>query len=159
MASAKSLDEERLLGTSPRLSPDLLPVHSAAHKVSSTSSRRRWIRIVLFAAMLALITYCALLTNVVPAFAAPWSSPGKNKDALNPYPDGRRLTTTSSGKFKIVLFSDLHYGERDTNNTWAAWADEAVSVFSFNPVLLCLQIQTLSPFLRALFRGALPINS
>lgn len=50
-----------------------------------------------------------------------------HKGGLNPYSDGRTLSTNGD-KFKIVLFSDLHYGERGTNNSWVKWADEAVRI-------------------------------
>lgn len=119
MASAKSLDEEALLGT---LTPPP-PPPGASHKAAS---RRRWIPILPIAGMLALITYCALLSNAVPGLAAPWKNDKHVKDTLNPYADGRRLST-QKGKFKIALFSDLHYGERGANNSWVDWADEAVS--------------------------------
>ncbi|KAG1722224.1 Metallo-dependent phosphatase-like protein [Suillus paluster] len=36
---------------------------------------------------------------------------------LNPYPDKPRLTFSSSGTFKLTVFSDLHYGE----NPWDDW--------------------------------------
>lgn len=78
--------------------------------------------------MLALLTYLALVNSAPPAFAAPAGHKAKH-DPLNPYEDGRRLSANRD-KFKIVLFSDLHYGERGANNSWVDWADKAVSVSS-----------------------------
>jgi hypothetical protein len=40
--------------------------------------------------------------------------------SLNPYPDKPRLTFSSSGTFKLTVFSDLHYGE----NPWDDWGPE-----------------------------------
>lgn len=39
---------------------------------------------------------------------------------LNPYPDKPRLTFSSSGTFKLTVFSDLHYGE----NPWDDWGPQ-----------------------------------
>jgi hypothetical protein len=71
----------------------------------------------------------ALLVAVqgFPTFGGAESLTIHTKDPLNPYPDGRRLTFNQDGTFKFVLFTDLHYGERGANNTWAQWAVEAVS--------------------------------
>lgn len=59
-----------------------------------------------------------LLTLLGSTLAAPHVF--DSRDPLNPYSDGRRLMFKGD-KFKVVLFSDLHYGERDGNNTWAEW--------------------------------------
>jgi hypothetical protein len=55
-------------------------------------------------------------------------------DSLNPYAD-RRLTFGSDGRFRLALFSDLHYGERYADNSWAAWAEEAVRVYQCGTTL------------------------
>lgn len=39
---------------------------------------------------------------------------------LNPYPDKPRITFSSSGTFKLTVFSDLHYGE----NPWDDWGPQ-----------------------------------
>ncbi|WOO79971.1 putative inactive purple acid phosphatase 16 [Vanrija pseudolonga] len=62
----------------------------------------------------------AALLTLLPLLAA---APTPSADALNPYPDGRRLTFTN-GSFKLAHFTDLHYGERGANNGWSAWGDE-----------------------------------
>jgi hypothetical protein len=33
----------------------------------------------------------------------------------------RKLTFDANGKFKIVSFSDMHFGERWGNGSWADW--------------------------------------
>lgn len=64
---------------------------------------------------------------VASAAAAPRAFPKNDcSDTLNPYPDGRRLTFNKDGTFKVVLFTDLHYGERDGGNVWAEWGVEQV---------------------------------
>lgn len=64
----------------------------------------------------------------LPVSAGRWGFGGHGRhDDLNPYSDGRRLTF-QDGKFKLVLFSDLHYGEREGDLEWAEWGVEAVGM-------------------------------
>ncbi|WOO84776.1 putative inactive purple acid phosphatase 16 [Vanrija pseudolonga] len=87
----------------------------------------RALALVTLAAVAMVATLLLLSTLLASAAAAPRSFPKQNNDcgdALNPYPDGRRLTFNKDGTFKVVLFTDLHYGERDGGNVWAEWGVE-----------------------------------
>ncbi|KAL1406999.1 hypothetical protein Q8F55_006412 [Vanrija albida] len=74
--------------------------------------------------MLASLLLLALAAGAAAAPRRAFPAKPACDDALNPYPDGRRLTFAPDGTFKVVLFTDLHYGERDGGNVWAAWGVE-----------------------------------
>lgn len=144
MASVKPEDEERLLGAFP--DPD--PLSPPAQRPRESARCRAifldfpvkltgWLNIpsaltaLLISVTIMLVLYLLFfaLVQLDRRVSAALSPPGHGygEDPLNPYPDGRTLHTVHD-RFKIVLFSDLHYGERGANNSWVAWADEAVSV-------------------------------
>ncbi|KIJ35245.1 hypothetical protein M422DRAFT_262414 [Sphaerobolus stellatus SS14] len=54
------------------------------------------------------------LASALPSTQSPVSSD------LNPYPTKPRLTFNPDGAFKIMVFSDMHYGE----NPWDSWGPE-----------------------------------
>jgi len=56
-----------------------------------------------------MITLCLL---IAPQHPLPSS--------LDPYPTKPRLTFNPDGSFKVMVFSDLHYGE----NPWDVWGPE-----------------------------------
>lgn len=39
-------------------------------------------------------------------------------------PSKSKLTFDSNGRFKVVSFSDMHFGERWGNGSWASWGPE-----------------------------------
>ncbi|KAF7291247.1 Metallo-dependent phosphatase-like protein [Mycena indigotica] len=58
------------------------------------------------------------------AVAAPTSSP---KPQLKGIIKGqRKLTFDAAGNFKVVSFSDMHFGERPGDGSWAAWGPEHI---------------------------------
>lgn len=121
MANATDADKERLLSaaSSPDLERDLgdAQLYKARQRPVG-----RLVPILVTTMFLGLAAMFALIIWAPSVFGVP----AGQKDGLNPYADGRTLSANGD-KFKIVLFSDLHYGERGTNNSWVKWADEAVS--------------------------------
>lgn len=60
-------------------------------------------------------------TQILPAWSRQAEFPAVDVPShLNPYPDKPRLTFSSSGTFKLTVFSDLHYGE----NPWDDWGPQ-----------------------------------
>lgn len=46
--------------------------------------------------------------------------PGSENPSINPYPGKQRLTFRADGTFKMIIFSDLHFGE----NPWDTWGPQ-----------------------------------
>lgn len=121
MVSPKQLVDaeqgERLLSSGPDTGED------DAYKAQPPPPRRGTLLVVLAVTML--LGLLGVLSLALPGSAGVIRA----HDPLNPYDDSRQLQA-HDGRFKVVLFSDLHYGERGANNSWVPWADEAVSVQS-----------------------------
>lgn len=94
------------------------------HSSVSLQQRPRPRRLLL--RMVAVITALAAFTALSAVYAAPWDPKGQGRNDLNPYADDRRLVF-ENGKFKLLLISDLHYAERESNLAWADWSAINVS--------------------------------
>ena len=53
------------------------------------------------------------------------ASPLQNRaQLLGLDPSKKKLTFDAGGNFKVVSFSDMHFGERWGNGSWAIWGPE-----------------------------------